>query len=198
MARRTGGSERWGVGLGLLRAKEAIGADVVDRGGETLGTVEDMVLDVVRGCISYAVLSFGGFMGLGQKLFAIPWRVFYVDRERHRLVLDLPREVLLNAPGFDRDSWPDMSDPAWQSRLQGYYGLEPIQPRTGADIEAGTVSTDIEQRIRVGIDASVTVEEMTEEPIQRELDRGRTLTGLGAGENFGPDDQTGERSREAA
>jgi sporulation protein YlmC with PRC-barrel domain len=198
MARDIGGSERWGIGGGLLRAREVVGASVVSRAGEALGAVEDIVLDGVRGCVNYAVLSFGGFMGMGRKLFAIPWRSFYVDSERHRLVLDLPREVLQNAPGFDPDSWPDMSDPAWQSRIQGYYGAEPIQLRTGADVEAGTVTTDIETRYTVGLIESATVEEMAEEPVQRELSEGRTVTSLEAGEDFGPEDQTGERDRKAA
>jgi sporulation protein YlmC with PRC-barrel domain len=197
MARQTGGPGQWGVGDGLLRAQDLIGARVVSRRGETLGAVEDVVLDSVRGCISYAVLSFGGSMGMGHKLFAIPWRSFHVDSGRRRLVLDLPREVLQNAPGFDPESWPDMSDPAWQSRLQGYYGAEPLQPRTGAEAEAGTASTDIETRYTVGLIESATVEEMAEEPVQRELSRGRTVTNLEAGEDFGPEDETGERDRKA-
>jgi sporulation protein YlmC with PRC-barrel domain len=197
MARQTGGPGQWGVGDGLLRAQDLIGARVMSRRGEALGAVVDVVLDSVRGCISYAVLSSGGSMGMGHKLFAIPWRSFYVDSERHRLVLDLPREVLQNAPGFDPESWPDMSDPAWQSRLQGYYGAEPLQPRAGAEAEAGTASTDIETRYTVGLIESATVEEMAEEPVQRELSRGRTVTNLEAGEDFGPEDETGERDRKA-
>jgi sporulation protein YlmC with PRC-barrel domain len=200
MARQAGGSERWGVGGGLLRAKELLGVEVVSRLGDLLGSVEELVVDGVRGCVSYAVLSFGGFLGTGHKLFAIPWRAFYIDSERHRLVLDLSREVLENAPGFAPDAWPDMGDPAWQSRISGYYGYEPIQPRAGADIEAGTATTDIETRITARLAGSATLEDVVGEPAERELDEGRTVTDIEAREDVGPEEspETEGRRRRAA
>jgi hypothetical protein len=71
------------------------------------------------------VLSFGGFLGVGNKLFAIPWEMLTVDEDRKCLLLDVDKATLENAPGFDKDHWPDMSDPAWGEQLHTYYGRQP-------------------------------------------------------------------------
>jgi hypothetical protein len=75
--------------------------------------------------VAYAVLSFGGFLGIGNRLFAIPWQALKLDPVNHRFVLDVPRERLENAPGFDKDRWPDWADTTWASSVHQYYDTRP-------------------------------------------------------------------------
>jgi len=72
------------------------------------------------------VLSFGGIMGMGDKLFAIPWQAFKLDEANKQFVLDVPREKLEQAPGFDKDDWPDMAQPEFRKMVHEYYGMEPM------------------------------------------------------------------------
>ena len=109
----------------VLSASTLKGDKVVNLQGEDMGKIEEIMIDLDRGRIAYAVLSFGGFLGLGDKLFAIPWQAFTVDTEHKRLVLNANREILVKAPGFDKTNWPDMTDLAWGSNLYGYYGYKP-------------------------------------------------------------------------
>ena len=78
------------------------------------------------GQVAYAVLSFGGFLGLGEKLFAVPWSALTLDTENKRFVLNAEKDRLKNAPGFDKDQWPNMSDPTWARDIHSYYGTVPI------------------------------------------------------------------------
>ena len=80
------------------------------------------MLDIRGGRISYAVLSSGGFLGMGDRLFAIPWSALTLDTTNKRFVLDVDVKRLKAAPGFDKDHWPDMADPLWASGVQSYYG----------------------------------------------------------------------------
>ena len=81
--------------------------------------------DVTRGLIAYAVMSVGGFLGMGEKYFAIPWRAFTMDTDNHRFVLDVDRDRLAAAPGFDRDHWPSMADETWALKIHTYYSTAP-------------------------------------------------------------------------
>jgi hypothetical protein len=83
------------------------------------------MLDVSAARIAYAVLSFGGFLGMGDKLFAIPWQALTLDTENKGFVLDVPKTQLENAPGFDKDNWPDMADRTWGSEVYAHYGHKP-------------------------------------------------------------------------
>ena len=97
----------------VLSASTLKGDNVVNHLGEDLGKIEEIMLDLDHGRIAYAVLSFGGFLGMGDKLFAIPWQAFAVDTAQKRLILNAKRELLEKATGFDKDKWPNMADPAW-------------------------------------------------------------------------------------
>lgn len=108
-----------------MSASSLKGDDVVNAKNEKLGTVEELMINLDKGCIAYAVLSFGGFMGIGEKLFAIPWSAFRVDTAEKRLVLDVVKERLENAPGFDKDNWPNMADQSWGQDIYKYYGSKP-------------------------------------------------------------------------
>jgi sporulation protein YlmC with PRC-barrel domain len=109
----------------VLSASSLKGDNVVNQKGEDLGKIEEIMIDLDRGRIAYAVLSFGGFLGMGDKLFAIPWQAFSVDTGKKRLVLNIKKELLEKAPGFDKNSWPDMADLSLGSTLYGYYGYKP-------------------------------------------------------------------------
>jgi sporulation protein YlmC with PRC-barrel domain len=109
----------------VLSASSLKGDKVVNHQGEDLGEIQEIMIDLDRGRIAYAVLSFGGFLGMGDKLFAIPWQAFSVDTVQKRLVLNTKKELLEKATGFDKSNWPNMADPTWGSKVYGYYGYKP-------------------------------------------------------------------------
>lgn len=105
----------------LLSAATITGDEVCNRQQEKLGTLQDLMLDIGEGKIRYAVLSSGGFLGMGDRLFAIPWNALTLDQANQRFVLDVDVADLKNAPGFDKDQWPNMADPTWSSGIDTYY-----------------------------------------------------------------------------
>lgn len=109
----------------VLSASTVTGDNVRNSSGEDLGKIEDLMLDMSQARIAYAVLSFGGFLGMGDKLFAIPWESLKLDAPNHCFILDIPKERLENAPGFDKDNWPDMADRSWGSEIYAHYGQQP-------------------------------------------------------------------------
>ena len=114
-----------GPGPEIMAASSFEGETVVNTQGETVGEIEEIMLDVRSGRIAYAVLSVGGFLGIGEKYFAVPWRAFAMDTDNHRFILDVDKERLNNAPGFDKDHWPSMADPSWATQVHTYYSTRP-------------------------------------------------------------------------
>jgi len=106
----------------VLSASSLASDDVYNPKGEKLGSIKELMLDIQSGKVCYAVLSFGGFLSLGEKLFAVPWSALTVDTENKRLVMDTDEDRLKNAPGFDTDNWPNMADATWEKTVHGYYG----------------------------------------------------------------------------
>jgi sporulation protein YlmC with PRC-barrel domain len=113
------------TGRRTLSATTLIGDRVVNRKGEDLGKIEDLMIDPEQGRVGYAVLSFGGFLGMGDKLFAVPMQALQLSREDKQFILDVDKERLKNAPGFDKDNWPDMSDRTFGTTVYSYYNQEP-------------------------------------------------------------------------
>jgi len=109
-------------GSRLLGASTLSSDDVVNTKGEKLGSIKEFMLNIESGKICYAVLSFGGFLSLGEKLFAVPWSALKVDTTNKRIVMDTDEERLKNAPGFDTDHWPNMADATWEKSVHAYYG----------------------------------------------------------------------------
>jgi hypothetical protein len=99
------------------------GNDVRNLQGEDVGHIKELMIDLRTGRITYAVLSFGGILGLGDKLFAVPWAALRLNQEENFFLLDVFKERLEKAPGFDKDHWPNMQDPAWSSEVDRYYGV---------------------------------------------------------------------------
>ena len=108
-----------------LSASTIIGDPVHNAMDENLGKIEDLMIDLSSGRVAYAVLSFGGFLGMGNKLFAVPFRAMKVDTENHAFVLDVPKDRLKDAPGFDKDNWPDISDKSYRSQIYNFYNVPP-------------------------------------------------------------------------
>jgi sporulation protein YlmC with PRC-barrel domain len=117
---------RGGVGPGpeLMGADTLIGNDVYNNREEKLGEIKEIMLDMSSGTVAYAVLSFGGFLGMGDKLFAVPWSALSLDTDGKRFILDVDKERLKEAPGFDKDDWPNMRDESWAAQVRSYYGVE--------------------------------------------------------------------------
>ena len=109
-------------GSEILSAKTFEGAAVVNLQEEDVGKVSHIMIDMQGGQIAYAVVSIGGLLGVGSKLYAIPWAALTFDAQNNRFSLDLDKERLENAPGFDKDHWPSMTDIAWGTGIHDYYG----------------------------------------------------------------------------
>jgi sporulation protein YlmC with PRC-barrel domain len=120
-----------GPGPKLMGANTLTGDDVYNHTGESLGEIKEIMLDTRTGQVAYAVLSFGGVMGMGSKLFAVPWQLLTLDTANKCFLLDIPKERLESAPGFDKDDWPDMSSPAWSSQIDSFYGAATGNLATG-------------------------------------------------------------------
>ena len=106
----------------VVSASKIIGEAVINQQKESLGKVHDLVIDTELGSVAYVVLSFGGFLGMGNKLFAIPWQAFEFSATEYKLILNVNKEKLANAPGFDPENLPDFADRSWGERVHSYYG----------------------------------------------------------------------------
>ena len=107
-----------------FRASQLTGLNVKNSEGESLGTVEDIVMDVESGKVAYVALSFGGLFGVGDKLFAVPYRQmkFMHGKDEMYFVLNVPKDRLKAAPGFNKSNWPDFADPQWMKSIDDFYG----------------------------------------------------------------------------
>ncbi|MHB8493401.1 MAG: PRC-barrel domain-containing protein [Casimicrobiaceae bacterium] len=108
-----------------VKASSIIGTSVVNSKGDSLGDIKEVVIDPRSGKVAYAVVSFGGFLGMGEKLFAIPFSAFKYDLPKNDYVLDVSKERLKAAPGFDANHWPAMSDEKWNRDVYKYYERSP-------------------------------------------------------------------------
>ncbi len=105
----------------FMSATTLIGDGIKNPQGDALGDLKEIMLDTTNGKIAYAVVSYGGILGMGDKLFAVPWSAFSIDHENHKLVLSVSKEKLKDAPGFDKDNWPNFADTSFASSLNAYY-----------------------------------------------------------------------------
>ena len=124
MYRYTSG-EKQGPGPELMGANTLNGEDVYNTKDEDLGDIKEIMIDMRSGRIAYAVLSFGGVLGMGDKLFAVPWSALKLDTVNKRFILDIDKKRLEGAPGFDKDAWPRMADPTWGAQVHSYYNAKP-------------------------------------------------------------------------
>jgi hypothetical protein len=108
----------------LISSEKVEGTSVENPEGANLGVIRDVMIDKVSGQVAYAVLKYGSFLGMGGKLFALPWEVLEFDTERSAYVIDLPEDQLRGAPSYDESAQPNWSDPSWNKSVYDYYGAD--------------------------------------------------------------------------
>ncbi|HLY10592.1 MAG TPA: PRC-barrel domain-containing protein [Planctomycetota bacterium] len=113
---------------GFYRASKVIGVKVETSRGEPVGKIEDLVLDPGEGRVAAAIIATGGFLGVGERLIAIPILALSVDAERGKFILDVDKEMLDHAPSFKKDEWPDLIDRVWTAEVYTYYGYPRYWP----------------------------------------------------------------------
>lgn len=117
--------------LGMHKFRRTLGAStlthdrVVNLEGDDIGRIEELMIDVTTGRVAYAVLSFGGFLGVGAKLFALPWSALTVDEANQRFVVNVTHQMLEKTPGFDKDHWPDLNDLDYAAGVYRSWGSTP-------------------------------------------------------------------------
>jgi sporulation protein YlmC with PRC-barrel domain len=111
-----------GPGPELMGADTLIGDHVHNLKNEHLGEIKEIMLDMRTGKIAYAVMSSGGVLGIGEKLFAVPWEALTLDTVNKRFTMNMDKAQIENAPGFDTDHWPNMANQQWASQIHDYYG----------------------------------------------------------------------------
>jgi sporulation protein YlmC with PRC-barrel domain len=109
----------------VLSSTSLKGAKVLNQDGEKIGKIHELMIDLDYGLISYAVLQFGGVMGIKDKLFAIPWDAFNVEEDGKKFILNVSKRALEEAQGFDQDNWPQTADYKWLRQTYDYYNAEP-------------------------------------------------------------------------
>ncbi|MDD5320295.1 MAG: PRC-barrel domain-containing protein [Methylococcales bacterium] len=110
----------------VSRASKIIGTNVKNPNGDKLGDIKDLVLDPESGQVVYIVVAFGGVLGVGGKLFALPWKALHWTRDKEYYVLDVDKSTLKKAPGFDKKHWPDSSK--WdqlREEVKEFYQVNP-------------------------------------------------------------------------
>lgn len=133
------------------RASTIAGMTVKNVKGDELGHVEDAVIDVRAGKVQYLALSHGGLLGVNDKLFAVPVDAFQLhqgdEQDEYYLSVQIDKDTLQNAPGFDQDKWPNFADNAWKTKIDKHYrkyrGVE-TSDRADIDVKVGNT--------RVGVD----------------------------------------------
>lgn len=109
--------------ISLIAADKVEGTPVYNADAEKLGTVDKLMIDKYSGKVSYAVMSFGGFLGMGENYHPLPWDALTYDVDKDGYVISLTREQLEGAPHYDRGSEPDWSDRAYSKKIDDYYGV---------------------------------------------------------------------------
>ena len=132
----------------LMGVDTLIGDDVYNYGDEELGNIKEIMLDMRTGQITYAVLSFSGIPGMGDKLFAVPWERLMLDPVNKRFLLNVEKNRLKDAPGFDKNNWPDMSSDAWNQQMEAFYGSGAMaagRMQSGSDLGSRSSLSDDER-----------------------------------------------------
>ena len=121
----------------ILGTTTLSGAGVRNPAGDSLGKIEDIMIDLSSGRIAYALLSFGGLFGIGNKLFILPWSSLTFHASTNEFIVDIQREVLEKGPGFERENRPDMADAAYGADIHRHYGKTPYWEHTLTDFSGG-------------------------------------------------------------
>ena len=109
----------------LIASDKVEGTAVYNRGGEKLGSIYTLMIDKTSGKVAYAVMSFGGFLGIGDRYHPLPWEVLTYDTRQGGYVVDLDRSMLEGAPTYGTSETPNWSDRRWGQQVHDYYGARP-------------------------------------------------------------------------
>jgi sporulation protein YlmC with PRC-barrel domain len=120
--------------LNAFRVDKIVGSKVINLEGQSIGTINDLVIDIDTGTIGYAVLDFGGFMGFGDKLFAVPWQSLTSVPAEGIFIIDQSKAKLAKAPGFDKNDWPDVGDRSWGAGIYEFYHHQLSRPRISSPV----------------------------------------------------------------
>lgn len=108
-----------------LSSSTITGTNVENLKGDSIGEIYDLMIDLETGEVLYAVLSHGGFLGMGNDYFAVPMQALqFSDRDEDLIKIDIDKEVLENAPGFDKDNWPASPATDFTNTVYDHYGYE--------------------------------------------------------------------------
>lgn len=132
-----------GPGPDVMAAATLDGNKVITSDGEHVGKIADIMLDVRSGRVAYAVLSEGGFLGMGTTLHAIPWNALTLDTDEKCFRVDIPAQRLKEDPGFDKDHWPSMADATWGAQLHQYYDRSPYWAATQDVVQGRAGAADV-------------------------------------------------------
>jgi sporulation protein YlmC with PRC-barrel domain len=111
----------------LARATDVDGINVYGKDGKDLGEIKDLVVDLNTGRVRYVVVSMGGFLGIGDKYFAVPWQALHAkhtEDHEHHFVINIETDRLKDAPGFNQDKWPNFADRNFGMEIDKFYGVE--------------------------------------------------------------------------
>jgi len=108
---------------GVLKGSDLIGMKVEGTDGKKLGTIKDLVINPIDGDVDYAVLDYGGFLGVNDKYFAVPWEALKISDDRKKALLDVTKQDLKQAPGFNKKQWPDLSTRDQTIVIYEFYGV---------------------------------------------------------------------------
>lgn len=109
----------------LISSAKVEGTSVYNRGGDSLGSIHNLMIDKASGHVAYAIMSFGGFLGIGDQFHPLPWSVLKYDTNMGGYVVDLDKQQLEGGPAYDADSEPDWRDRTYENKIHDYYGVGP-------------------------------------------------------------------------
>lgn len=137
----------------LIRASELIGINIQNSQGESVGEINDIVIDAKHGKIRYAAVTYGGFLGVGDKMFAVPFEAFQCQRDPddaddYVMVLNVTQQQLEGDKGFDQDNWPDFADRTFTNQVDKRYridrNLKRRDGRVDVDVNRNGVDVDVD------------------------------------------------------
>jgi hypothetical protein len=171
-------SKRFAEHTGLVRTSDVVGLNVKDATGKDAGKIEDLLIDA-RADVVYAVVSFGGLLGVGDKLYAVPWNALMVDREHKTAYLDVSKSSLEGAPSFSKDRWPALSDREWGSSVHSAWSDATIT----AGVKARLAREKAATLVKVNVDTNQGVVELngsvdSEQTKQRATEVARRVDGV--------------------
>jgi sporulation protein YlmC with PRC-barrel domain len=171
-------TKRFAEHTGLTRTSDVVGLAVKDSAGKDAGKIEDLLVDS-RGHVAYAVVSFGGLLGVGDKLYAVPWDAVMVDRESKTAYLDVDKRTLERAPSFAKDQWPTSTDREWGSGVRTAWNDSVIT----AEVKTKLAREKVATLVKVNVDTNQGVVELngnvdTEHTKQRATELARQVDGV--------------------